>query len=174
MLSVFPAGGLSVDQMSTFDHIMKAVSFVSSSPANLFWAMLISLAFIYRHHFREAGTLFFGYAFGSSLVPALKLLFARERPPLPDQVLGYSFPSGHTLSSTVLVGLLLWLGMRRNPARKILYSALAVIWLAAVGTSRIYLGAHWPSDVIAGFSFGAVFVTLWLVMTHRWTKPEQH
>lgn len=93
----------------------------------------------------------------------LKLAFHRPRPPasffatpMPDS---YSFPSGHALFSVCFFGVLAALAARRVRNRW----SRAAIWLAAaalalaIGFSRIYLGVHYPSDVLAGYAAGTVW-----------------
>jgi undecaprenyl-diphosphatase len=103
----------------------------------------------------------------------LKPLVYRERPPLKERVFFDSYPSGHTLAATILVGALLCLwrpACRRRWQRVLLWTG-AILWPAAVGASRIYLGRHYPSDVLAGILFGAAWVltcrTLWGVWSVR-------
>nr|MBA3713130.1 phosphatase PAP2 family protein [Pyrinomonadaceae bacterium] len=95
---------------------------------------------------------------------ALKLSFHRARPvpffdtPLPSS---YSFPSGHALFSVCFYGVLAWLITARihRRATQISIWTLAVFLVSLIGLSRIYLGVHYPSDVLAGYA--AAFV--WLV-----------
>lgn len=91
---------------------------------------------------------------------ALKAFFQRARPDAPALVSasGYSFPSGHAMISFAfygLLGYLLWQYGRRQPGLTVRLGAL-VAWLLAItiGISRIYLGVHFPSDVIAGYAAG--------------------
>jgi undecaprenyl-diphosphatase len=91
----------------------------------------------------------------------LKLLLQRDRP-ITDYVLAmrfdtFSLPSGHALGATVAYGLLAYLAWQFLPAPWS-YAAvfLFVLLIVAVGLSRIYLGAHYPSDVIAGWLLGAL------------------
>jgi membrane-associated phospholipid phosphatase len=94
----------------------------------------------------------------------LKMMFHRARPepffgyPLPQS---YGFPSGHALFSVCLYGVLAVLAARRarNPLVKwaVLVSGGVVVIL--IGLSRVYLGVHYPSDVIAGYCAGIVWVT---------------
>ncbi len=98
-------------------------------------------------------------AAGTELV---KLLIARPRPPGEPLVgaPGYSFPSGHTLNGTVtygLVALVAWRSSLPRPARRILVAALVAL-IALVGMSRIALGVHHPSDVLAGWLAGTAIV----------------
>lgn len=95
----------------------------------------------------------------------LKLLFARARP-LSEyaanlRVDTFSFPSGHSSGSMIAYGLLAYLALKLLPGPWGLIAAIvcgAIIFL--VGISRIYLGAHFPSDVLAGWLLGAAFLCL--------------
>ena len=101
------------------------------------------------------------------LVPSIKLLLQKARPmALYEGVSAYSFPSGHTTMTTVIFGVMALLAARPFPlGTRIAIYALYALWAGLVGFSRIYLGAHWPSDVLAGFLIGLALVAafaLWL------------
>ncbi len=101
---------------------------------------------------------------GALLSLELKSHFPRQRPDLSAAVvgaMGTSFPSGHAMGATVVLGALAYLGSRLIPSwtgRSAALSALATLALA-VGVSRLYLGVHWASDVGAGFAAGLLWVT---------------
>ena len=104
------------------------------------------------------------------LGPLLKLAFERPRPPVDQHLVridSWSFPSGHSLNSIVVLGLLTVLAVRARPGRlyRALVLALGAFLVLLVGFSRVYLGVHWPSDVLAGWLFGAVWLTVCLVIT---------
>jgi undecaprenyl-diphosphatase len=91
----------------------------------------------------------------------LKNAFGRARP-FNAPAAGWSFPSGHSMGSFVVYGMLAYvivLSIRRPRLRNALVFTLALLVLA-IGFSRVYLGAHWPSDVIGGFMAGTVWLTL--------------
>lgn len=109
-----------------------------------------------------------GLAGGVCLSEGLKAVFDRPRPPSEYQLvetLNASFPSGHALMATVFylsVGVML---TRAFPMRQMRAYALfwAVVLVLLIGLTRIYLGAHWASDVIAGWGIGAFWaMLLWL------------
>ncbi|MFB7256748.1 phosphatase PAP2 family protein [Streptomyces nojiriensis] len=102
----------------------------------------------------------------SALQQGLKALVGRERPVWPDPVDSAqyaSYPSGHAMTATVVCGLLLWLLPRpgRVPvAWRVAAWAVAVVSVLGVGFTRVYLGVHWPSDVLAGWLLGVALVAL--------------
>jgi undecaprenyl-diphosphatase len=110
---------------------------------------------------------------GALLSTLLKLSFERPRPDLvPHAVAVYtaSFPSGHAMLSAVTYLTLGTLLARIQPRRRLraYIVAVAVLLTLLVGTSRVYLGVHWPTDVLAGWCLGAAWamlcwaVALWL------------
>jgi undecaprenyl-diphosphatase len=101
------------------------------------------------------------------LTEALKELVMRQRPPDPLTTTdGYSFPSGHTLNATATYGLLAVIAWRSRLSLVLREVAVAIGVVAPllVGLSRIALGAHWPTDVLAGWLAGTAFVALGAVL----------
>ncbi len=106
---------------------------------------------------------------GMVLSAVLKTVFERSRPDLVPhavQVYTASFPSGHAMLSAVTYLTLGALLMRVQPGRrgKVYLLSVAIIVTVLVGASRVYLGVHWPTDVLAGWCVGATWAMLcWLV-----------
>ncbi len=106
---------------------------------------------------------------GAVIDAGLKHVFDRPRPPLrPPGTIVYStsFPSGHSMLSAVVYLTLGALLARVTPGRRIkLYLiGMALLLTFLVGLSRVYLGAHYPTDVLAGWTAGLVWAILcWLV-----------
>jgi len=102
---------------------------------------------------------------GVLLNTALKMAFARARPEWGDvDLIGYSFPSGHTMTATLFYGLLgayFVLGAKSR-WRRVIAMALVSMIICAVGFSRIYLGAHYFSDVVAAVAAGAAWLAICL------------
>jgi len=109
-----------------------------------------------------------------------KQLIGRVRPPLADAVPPFetspSFPSGHTLNTTVIIGVLTYLLLTHLHRRRtrILAVVLASCWIVAMGLSRVVLGHHWLTDVVTGWLLGLAWV-LALVVCHRmWLTVRKH
>ncbi|MGH3898924.1 MAG: phosphatase PAP2 family protein [Pseudonocardiaceae bacterium] len=116
------------------------------------------------------------FALGAGGIGAIhmtvKQLVSRDRPPLATAVLGeqgYSFPSGHTVGTTVVWLLAAWMVSHWVIGRRAVRGAVwtgALVMIVAVGATRVYLGVHFPSDVLAGWALGAAWaVTIVLVVT---------
>ncbi len=103
---------------------------------------------------------------GGRAVAIVKHGFDRARPDLVDHLVpvsSASFPSGHAASSAIVYLTLAALAsqvVRERAARRFLFAA-AVLLVGAIGCSRVYLGVHWPSDVLAGWSFGTLWALGW-------------
>lgn len=107
-----------------------------------------------------------GVVSGSIAVALAKALFGRARPDLIDHLVevgSASFPSGHSANSAIvyltLAILLTQIVPRR--AQRLYLIGVAVALTAAIGLSRVYLGVHWPSDVLAGWAFGTLWAMAW-------------
>ncbi|MET9912642.1 phosphatase PAP2 family protein [Streptomyces sp. NPDC006476] len=112
-------------------------------------------------------------AVGSLVQQSLKAAIDRPRPVWPDPVDSAhyaAFPSGHAMTATVVCGLLLWLLHRHGTGRTLWRTALtvAVVSVVGVGLTRVWLGVHWPSDVLGGWLLGALLVVLAALAHRRW------
>jgi undecaprenyl-diphosphatase len=108
-----------------------------------------------------------------------KALYDRPRPdlvPHGSYVYSASFPSGHSMLSaaTYLTLAMLIASLEGSRATKILAFTLAVLLIVAIGFSRVYLGVHWPSDVLGGWLLGAAWSLLaWTVLLRLGAKPAK-
>ena len=116
---------------------------------------------------------------GAILSFGLKELFARERPPLMFHLLtvkSMSFPSGHAMMSSVVYltqGALL-AKVQSNKNLRIYILLVAIILVFLIGISRVYLGVHYPTDVLAGWSVGLAWASLcWLAVKYLQKRKVQ-
>lgn len=96
----------------------------------------------------------------------LKSLFHRARPALGG-VETFSFPSGHAMAATATYGMVAILAARAYPALRWPSAIAAVACALLIGTSRVFLGVHWASDVLGGFAAGGLL----LIVAARATRP---
>ncbi|MEV7180988.1 phosphatase PAP2 family protein [Kitasatospora sp. NPDC093679] len=104
--------------------------------------------------------------------------FGRPRPPAADwatAAAGFAFPSGHAFTSAVSAGLLALAVIRTRSASARITVAIAAVFAAAVGLSRIYLGVHWPLDVLGGWLLAAGWLAAASVVVPRISRtvPQQ-
>jgi undecaprenyl-diphosphatase len=148
---------------------MIAISFIGGDGLTIS-AVLAIVVFLYFRWWRAS--LWLGVTVLGALVLdlSLKYAFHRARPTpffaaLPHT---YSFPSGHALFSFCFYGVLagLLMGRIRSRFAQVLIWLVAAMLVAAIGFSRIYLGVHYPSDVIAGYLAASLWVSTLLVLDH--------
>ncbi|GAB1692627.1 hypothetical protein KRM28CT15_44300 [Krasilnikovia sp. M28-CT-15] len=114
-----------------------------------------------------------GLGGSQTLVAVIKVAIARPRPDPPAQLVsatGYSFPSGHSASSLVGFGLLAWLVCLLTSNRTVWATAwlAAALGTAAVGASRVYLGVHYPTDVLGGWALGLTWLAVVALAAQVW------
>lgn len=128
------------------------------------------LAFLFHRRWRHAAVLLGTVLLAEISSETMKALYSRPRPdlvPHGSYVYSASFPSGHSTASAATFLTLAVLISSLEPERrsKALVYGLALTLLVAVGFSRVYLGVHWPSDVLAGWCLGAAWAFLaWVVL----------
>lgn len=122
---------------------------------------------------RVDAVLLVGAMAGASVVfRVLKVLFDRSRPPVATRLVGEtdgSLPSGHATMSVVVIGslvVLAWAG--RSVTARVAMVVAGGVWVGAVGATRIYLGVHWFSDVLAGWLVGAAWLALCVAAWSGW------
>ncbi|REK90941.1 PAP2 family protein [Streptomyces inhibens] len=107
-------------------------------------------------------------AVGQAIRYGLMELLARPRPPAADwagHASGYAFPSGHATTSALAAGLLAWgIAQRARPSVARTWCAVLALWAAGVGLTRVYLGVHWPGDVLGGWLLAAALLALALLL----------
>ena len=149
--------------------VMNIISFFGGE-LFLGGAIMVTIFILLRKHKKNALVFSFILLFGIILNLALKNLFERPRPQLHPLVheTSYSFPSGHSMNSFVFYFALSYFIFlnKRNIKLGIILTIFSSILVLLIGISRIYLGAHFPSDVIAGYVAGLC----WFVMVLLFEK----
>lgn len=148
------------------DHLMVGITELGG--AGVLWAVALTVLgwLLLRRCWRTAGYWVITTAFAQLLVKVLKWAIGRPRPlHLYSGVEQYSFPSGHATSTMVIYGFLAFLIARRQPPLiRMFIAAITVAGIALIGFSRLYLGAHWLSDVLAGWSLGLAWIVLMAIV----------
>lgn len=162
--------GLQNIQSVLFSQLMWFVTSLGNYPYMLFIVGITS-SLLYLYKFRTEAIISSLAAAGSALSGSIiKMIVDRPRPEgdlvhvsvwLSDK----SYPSNHVLVFTVFFGFLLYLLLSKpkHKTKGIFFSILFFLLIATIGISRIYLGAHWASDVLGGYLLGI----LWLIFTIR-------
>jgi len=134
-------------------------------------ALVSILMYVATGRKRPAAALWINVGLAYAINNGTKYLFARARPDFssvyvdPDS---YSFPSGHAMVSAAVYGLTAYLLSIAFPKYRIGFRIAAIVLALTIGISRMYLDAHWPSDVLAGFAAGWILVSLMV----RWYESE--
>lgn len=115
---------------------------------------------------------------GMLLNVALKNVFHRSRPHFADPILtfsSYGFPSGHTMAATCFYGVLAAFAIWKTRAwpKRLLIAAIAIFMIVLVGFSRIYLGAHYLSDVLGAMAEGMAWLALCLTAVYATWRARQ-
>ncbi len=148
-------------------HVMQALSVLGSVAVTIVLTFLAAIV-LYYFHLRRA-IVFLGIIMAGAGVLdfVLKQAFHRIRP-IPyfgSDPASYSFPSGHALGALCFYGALaIILSVPAKRVARLLIWTLAVLLVAGIGLSRIYLGVHYPSDVVAGYSAAIVWVGMVFVI----------
>lgn len=186
------AEGLAKDGTVRFDAYVRAAVHQWTTPAltKLMLAatfmgsggliVIAVLAFALFRHFRwRRAAIWLLVTLGGASVLVLGLKYAFHRPrPVPffgGMPQTFSFPSGHSLFSFCFYGVLAGLLARRAESKvlRVFIWALAAVLVFSIGLSRIYLGVHYPSDVLAGYLGGAIWVSTMLAMDRLRTRRNQ-
>lgn len=148
--------------------VFKFITFFGSTYFLLPAYCIVIVLLFYKNHNADAfDTALLGIS-STLAVYGLKALFARNRPKLPvlSELKNYSFPSGHALSSFVFFAILAWIIWKSTIASKWKWvlTGICLLFVLAVGASRIVLRYHYSSDVLAGLILGLVYVILFFYL----------
>lgn len=158
------------------DRIMLGFTFLGEP--NLLLAICVSLGIVLlaRKHRSEAATIAIAGSGAVGLNILLKQLFARARPQLWEHAVNvrfYSFPSGHAMVSMVMYGVFGYFLAARFPKQKWSIYSLTIVLIAVIGFSRLYLGVHWPTDIIAGYTAGLLWLIACISSLEIWKEYQR-
>jgi undecaprenyl-diphosphatase len=149
----------------TLDGIMLEITALGSGSVLILMVLTVSVFLWLTRHKWSVYLLYLGVAGGLIANAVLKQIFSRPRPSvveLGEVVHTLSFPSGHAMTSIITYGCIAYLVGRLGGTKRLRYATwiAAAILILLIGISRIYLGVHYPSDVLAGFLGGAAWLGL--------------
>ncbi len=150
-------------------RVMEIITFFGSMQFLLPVYILLIIYFLLKSNYVYATDIAIIASTSTGAMYLLKQLFKRHRPGLPliENAVGYSFPSGHSLSSFIfctMLAYILWMSPGKK-TWKYVATFFLLIFSIAIGLSRIVLNVHYATDVIAGFCLGIIWVlvSFWLM-----------
>lgn len=171
-------GGAVAVRSDVLTWLAVAVTYVGSAASMGVLAALVVLWLLRASRVHDAVFVGAAAAGASLLFTVVKRLLDRARPPLDGHmvdVTNESLPSGHATMSVAVLGSLIvlaWPG--RGLAARVAMVAGATAWAGAVGLSRIYLGVHWFSDVVAGWLLGGAWLALCAAVAARLARSPSY
>jgi len=145
-----------------------AITFTGSSKFLFPFTALITFMLLLARRRSEALLLVVSQISAALVIVIIKTLVARERPSLweTEWYWGASFPSGHTLAVATFVTAAYLCMLKIRPDAQGMIIALATLWIFLVGLSRLVLGVHWPTDVLAAVCIGTFLPLIIKVVMH--------
>lgn len=146
--------------------VMRVLSASAGGPAVILAWSLLLYALFRAGEVEATATVFAIVAGGMMLSTVFKFVVGRMRPPLPDMLVApppdASLPSGHTMAALcVAAAVIVTLSaLGASPGAQIAVGIAVGVWAVLVGVSRVYLGVHWPSDVLASWLLGGAWVAI--------------
>ncbi|MBI4782795.1 MAG: phosphatase PAP2 family protein [Oscillatoriophycideae cyanobacterium NC_groundwater_1537_Pr4_S-0.65um_50_18] len=149
----------------TLDRVMSAVTYLAQGEVTIPLVILFGGILVYHKEVSAALVLTIGLSGSWLLNGIFKSFFRRKRPDLwvsPDRPMDYSYPSGHAMSAISFYGLLAADFTKFLSVPFVITATLASTLALGVGFSRLYLGVHWPTDVLSGWIAGGIW--LWVCL----------
>lgn len=155
------------------DKVMLSFTFLGEPVILLIVCLVIGTWLLIRGQRSQATILIIAAAGAVALNTWLKVLFGRARPMLWERVVDvgqYSFPSGHAMISMVIFGIIGYLLSSKFPLWRIGIISLTILLVTGIGLSRLYLGVHWPTDIVAGYAAGLVWLITCIFSLQVWQE----
>lgn len=156
--------------------LMRIVSHLARPDVmSLFGLCSIVIAWRSRRYRNEGLLMAVTLTGGGAIIGSIKYRYGRERPNAFEALATeetFSFPSGHSFIALCFYGTLAywWMKRRRRPIERVLIGFGAVNAVALIGASRVYLGVHYPSDVLAGYAAAVPWLTACLTAYERYER----
>ena len=152
------------DLPAALTTFFKLVTSVIDPMGIIIWVSALVLFFLYKKWKIEAALLAGNLVLHGILIKLIKLVYQRSRPSILHLVEegGYSFPSGHAMATAIVVGTLIIIVQQRmqNQQIKRLVQGLLLLFILTIMASRVYLGVHYPTDVIGGALMGFAILNI--------------
>lgn len=161
-----------IHQLSStqMDTAMQLITQLVDPSWTVPFAAIVTVGLWFYSHRTEAAAFVLNCLGGAVLTIYLKMFFAKARPdlwasPLVEKT--FSFPSGHALGAVVLYGFVAHLLGMRLPRHRNFFYLSAIALSLAIGLSRLYLGVHWPTDVMSGYIIGFLWTRLCITLLYK-------
>ncbi|PEY37192.1 phosphoesterase [Bacillus cereus] len=153
------------------------MSYIGSKKIYFPLLIIVVMYFLIRKKLLGALFLIINYYGSRYLNSLLKLWYERPRPDVSQLVTatGYSFPSGHTMNATAFLGFIAYVTITEHRItlhRKLLIIFITCFVIFSISVSRVYLGVHYPSDILAGWAAGGSWLILCIMFHQAFIKKE--
>lgn len=168
---------ISTLRSENINQVMLFITYLAKGEIIAVGTIVFGLILILFKNWRFLYTFLISILGGELFVWIIKNIVDRPRPPLIDALVNestYSFPSGHTFVAISFYGLLIYfiLQSEKNKFLKVVSFIAGLTLILWIGVSRIYLGAHWPSDVFASLTVGTAWLSI--IITSLKIKKKFH
>lgn len=159
-------------------EIPKIVTKLGSSSKLTVLVIIVGLILFALRKYQSALVVLCGTEFVYVFYKALKTFIARPRPPVDIRLVdavNYSFPSGHSTMSMIFYGFLAYLAYKfiKNKILRNVIIVFLCLTILSIGFTRVWLGVHYPSDILGGFSLGLFWLSLFVVLDKiDWKKTK--
>lgn len=158
--------------------IIRDVTSLGSGVLLTCLTICVALYFVLRKDWRTGLFVALTILLGWFAMEGLKLVYDRQRPTVVTHLMletSLSLPSGHAMMSMMVYLTLAGIAASRtsNRGQKVFYFTLAIVLALLIGATRVYLGVHHPSDVLAGWLIGAAWVQLAFLIRQRWCNYNE-
>jgi membrane-associated phospholipid phosphatase len=157
------------------DQLMLVITRLGN-PEGTICAVGGTFIWLWWKHRRTEAKMFVIASLGAVILnQGLKLLFAKPRPALWPRLItetSFSFPSAHALGSLVIYGFLAYLLASQFQRATVAIYGGAIALIATIGLSRLYLGVHWPTDIISGYGVGFLWLLTCITLLRIQLRPS--